>query len=215
MTLHQVVRPPRLPSPRPPLLVFLHGIGSDERDLLPLAGHLDPRLLVASLRAPNDAEPMGYAWYALDWRTSPPRADLAQAAASRDLVTGWLAAAPAALGTDPARTFLFGFSQGAAMALAATLARPDLVRGAILHSGRVIPGQAPPAGPLPGLEVLVLHGLRDPVLDPERGREIRDLLRPALGERLVHRERDAAHEVTAETLADAAAWLEARLGPAS
>ncbi|HET9552784.1 MAG TPA: alpha/beta fold hydrolase, partial [Anaeromyxobacteraceae bacterium] len=164
MTLHQVVRPPRLPSPRPPLLVFLHGIGSDERDLLPLAGHLDPRLQVASLRAPNEAEPMGYAWYALDWRTSPPRADLDQAEASLALLTAWLEAAPAALGTDPARTFLFGFSQGAAMSLAATLARPDLVRGAILHSGRVIPGQPVPQGPLPGLDVLVLHGLRDPVL---------------------------------------------------
>ncbi|HET9554077.1 MAG TPA: phospholipase, partial [Anaeromyxobacteraceae bacterium] len=169
-------------------------------------------LQVASLRAPNEAEPMGYAWYALDWRTSPPRADAAQAAASRELLTGWLAQAPAALGTDPARTFLFGFSQGAAMALAATLARPDLVRGAILHSGRVIPGQPPPQGPLPGLDVLVLHGLRDPVLGPERGREIRDLLRPALGDRLVHREYDAAHEVTAETLAYAADWLKERVG---
>ncbi|ACG71811.1 phospholipase/Carboxylesterase [Anaeromyxobacter sp. K] len=212
LPLVHVVRPPRVPSAHPPLLVLLHGIGADERDLLPLAAHLDPRFLVVSLRAPNQAEPMGFAWYAIDWRTSPPRHDAAQAAASLDILVAFLAAAPAALGTDPARTFLFGFSQGAAMSLAAALARPELVRGAVLHSGRPLPGQPAPAGELAGLEVLVLHGRADPVLPPEHGRAIRDLLAPALGPRLVHRELDGAHEVTAETLGEAARWLSARLG---
>lgn len=212
MTLHLVSRPPRAPSPGPaPLLVFLHGIGADEQDLLPLAGHLDPRFHVASLRAPNVAEPMGYAWYQLDWRYQPPRPDLAQAAESRAVLVDFLERAPAAFGTDPARTFLFGFSQGAAMSLAALLERPALVRAAVLHSGRVVQGQAPPPASLPGVEVLVLHGRLDPVLPPARGREIRDLLAPLLGARLEHREYDAAHEVTAETLADAAAWLATRV----
>jgi phospholipase/carboxylesterase len=210
MPLAHVVLPPRAPA-RPPLLVLLHGIGADERDLLPLAGHLDPRFLCVSLRAPHEADVMGHAWYAIDWSVAPPRPDLDQAAESRDALVAFLAGAPAELGTDPARTFLFGFSQGAAMALAASLARPSLVRGAVLHSGRVLPGQALPAGGLERLEVLVLHGLEDPVIPPEHGRAIRDLLAPALGPRLVHRERRAAHEVTEETLADAAAWLSARL----
>jgi len=197
---------------RPPLLVLLHGIGADERDLLPLAAHLDPRLTVVSVRAPNQAEPMGYCWYRVDWRFQPPRPDLEQAEASRDLLLDFVADAPVAFGTDPARTFLFGFSQGAAMSLEVLLARPELVRGAILHSGRVVrAGQAPPAG-LPGVEVLVLHGRFDEVLPPERGREIRELLAPALGTRLQHREHPAAHEVTEETLADAAGWLAERLG---
>jgi len=211
--LHHVSRPPRAPAAagKAPLLVLLHGIGADEQDLLPLAGHLDPRLAVVSVRAPEVAEPMGYCWYRVDWRFQPPRPDLEQAEASRALLVDFLAGAAAAFGTDPARTFLFGFSQGAAMALAALLARPGLVRGAVLHSGRVVPGQAPPPGGLPDVEVLVLHGLLDPVLPPERGREIRDLLSPALGARLQHREYAAAHEVTAETLADAADWLAARL----
>jgi phospholipase/carboxylesterase len=155
---------------------------------------------------------MGWCWYRVDWRFQPPRPDLAQAAASRALLVEFLAGATAAFGTDPARTFLLGFSQGAAMSLAALLERPDLVRGAVLHSGRVVPGQAAPAGGLPGVEVLVVHGDADPVLPPARGREIRDLLAPLLGPRLEHREFDAAHEVTAETLAHASGWLSARLG---
>jgi phospholipase/carboxylesterase len=193
--------------------VLLHGIGADERDLLPLATHLDPRLAVVSLRAPFEADPMGYAWYQLDWRETPPRPDLAQAAESRAWLGAMLADLPQLTGTDPDRLFLFGFSQGAAMAAAVLLDQAVSVRGAVLHSGRVPPEARPPtAEALEGVEVLVLHGTEDPVLPPERGRELVALLAPALGERLEHREYPAAHEVTGETLGDAARWLTRRLG---
>lgn len=215
MDLAYVPRDPRQPTPRPPLLVLLHGIGADERDLLPLAEALDPRFLCASVRAPYEAMPMGYAWYAIDWRTSPPTHDGAQAEQSREALCALLPELTARHRTDPARTFLLGFSQGAAMALAVALTRPDLVRGAVVHSGRVLPGLeariAPPEA-LARLELLVLHGLQDEVLPVERGREIRELLAPRLGERLTYREHDAGHFVTQASLADAAAWLAARAG---
>lgn len=209
------VRPPSRASPRPPLLVLLHGIGADEHDLLPLAEELDPRLHVASLRAPHEAEPMGYAWYAIDWSTSPPASDLAQAEASRARLAAFLPELQARAGAVASRTFLLGFSQGAAMALAVALTRPDLVRGVILHSGRVLPGLAARVAEseaLARLQALVLHGVHDDVLPVERGREIRDLLAPRLGPRLTYREHDAGHFVTRESLADVAGWLAPRLG---
>jgi hypothetical protein len=40
---------PRKPAPgKPPMLVLLHGFGANERDLLPMAARLDPRLAVTS-----------------------------------------------------------------------------------------------------------------------------------------------------------------------
>jgi phospholipase/carboxylesterase len=195
--------------------VLLHGIGADERDLLPLAGALDPRFLVASVRAPYDAAPMGHAWYSIDWRTSPPTSDLAQAELSREALCALLPDLSARHGTDPGRTFLLGFSQGAAMALAVALVRPDLVRGVVLHSGRVLPGlEGRGASPeaLGRLEALVLHGVDDDVLPVRHGREIRELLAARLGDRLTYREHDAGHFVTQATLDDAAAWLAARAG---
>jgi phospholipase/carboxylesterase len=215
VALVHVVKEPSRPTPRPPLLVLLHGIGADERDLLPLAAALDPRLLCVSVRGPYEATPLGYAWYAVDWSTSPPRADLAQAEESRAALCALVPELSARHGTDPARTFLFGFSQGAAMALAVALIRPDLVRGAVLHSGRVLPGlESRLATPeaLARLEVLALHGVDDDVLPVERGREIRDLLAPRLGARHTYREHDAGHFVTRASLDDAAAWLAARAG---
>jgi phospholipase/carboxylesterase len=215
-----VVREPEVPSPRPPVLVMLHGVGADELDLLPVADALDPRLLTVSLRAPYETEPMGYAWYALDWSTTPPAPSVDQAEASRAALVAYLPELAERTGGDPDRLFLFGFSQGAAMALAVALTRPDLVRGAVIHSARVLPFLRDPVRrPLPSalsrLEALVLHGTEDDVIPVESGREVRDLLAPLLGERLTYREHDAGHFVTSESARDAARWIEARLGRAA
>jgi phospholipase/carboxylesterase len=210
-----VHRGPAAPSARPPLLVLLHGVGADEQDLLPLAAHLDPRLLCVSLRAPREHPVMGHSWFDIDWSTVPPRYDLAQAEESRAAVADLLPELVRRHGTDPARTFLLGFSQGGAMALAVALTRPDLVRGVVVHSGRLVPDLAAriaPAPALAGLDALVLHGVDDPVLPVERGREIRDFLEPLLGPRLLYAEHDAGHEITAASLDDARWWLAARLG---
>ena len=170
---------PRVPSGRPPLVILLHGIGADEDDLLPLAPSLDPRFLVIAARAPHEAEPMGYRWYAIDWSVTPPRGDPAEIAASRDLLARFVEEATARYGADPARVFLFGFSQGAIMSVALLLSRPDLVRGVIAHSGG---SRACPANPEPTpealsrAEVLVLHGVRDDVVPVAQGRKIHEVL---------------------------------------
>jgi phospholipase/carboxylesterase len=197
------------------MLVMLHGIGADENDLLPLAPHLDPRLLCVSVRAPHEYAVMGHSWFDIDWSTVPPTYDLAQAEESRAAVATLLPALEARHRTDPDRTFLLGFSQGAAIALALALTRPELVRGVVVHSGRLIPDLAArlaPAAALAHLEALVLHGVDDPVLPVERGREIRDLLAPLLGDRLVYAEHDVDHGISPASLADVARWLSARLG---
>jgi phospholipase/carboxylesterase len=205
---------PRAPSDRPPLLLLLHGIGADENDLLPLAMRLDPRFLVVSARAPDEAEPMGYRWYALDWSVAPPRADPAEIAARRDLLARFVEEATAGHGADPARVFVLGFSQGAVMALALLLARPDLVRGVVAHSGRLVRLPGPPPSPeaLARAEVLVLHGADDEVIPALEAGKIHAALAPLLGPRLSTQVHDGlGHGVSEESLAAAASWLTARL----
>ncbi len=208
------MRPPA-PSGRPPLVLLLHGVGADEGDLFALAPALDPRFLVVAARAPYPAEPMGWAWYAIDWSTAPPKIDPAELEASRETLADFVCELLEAHGADPARVFLFGFSQGAVMSFALALARPDLVRGFVAHSGRVLPqslSRAASPAALASLEALLLHGTDDDVVPVERGREARDLLRPLLGDRLAYREYAIGHGISPESLAEAAAWLSARAG---
>lgn len=193
----------------PPALVLLHGVGSNEQDLFGLADALDPRLFVVSVRAPLAIGPGQFAWYRLNWTADGPvPVDPAESDASLHALREFLAALPAAYGIDPNRLFLGGFSQGAIMSLAVALTQAPLIAGAVILSGRVLPGLVPGPGPYPPL--FVAHGLYDAVLTIAEGRAVRALLQERQAE-LTYREYPMAHEVSPESLNDAASWLAERL----
>jgi predicted esterase len=100
------------------------------------------------------------------------------------------------------------------MSLAVLLARPDLVRGVVAHSGRLarLPGPEPTAQTLSRAHLLVLHGAQDEVVPVAQGRKIDEVLAPLLGSRAALRVFDGlGHGISEESLAEAARWLTARL----
>lgn len=210
-----VHQPPRAPSPgKPPLLVLLHGIGTDEHDLAPLAAHLDPRFAVVSVRAPHSQGPGRNAWF--DLQLGPGGAttfDAAQAENSRLRLLGFIDEAVAAMNADPRRVYLAGFSQGGIMALAVGLTSPGKVAGVVAMSSRLLPqtkAMLAPVDQLRGLPVLVVHGTQDPVLPVADGRASRDFL-ATLPVILTYREFPMGHTITAESLATVDGWLRERL----
>ncbi len=212
MTLEHVARPPGTASDRPPMAVLLHGLGADEQDLFGLSPFLDPRLVVVSARAPHEAQPMGHSWFDIDWSESPPRIDFQHVVESRDAILRFAGEAALAYGADPSRVWLVGFSQGASMAAACALARPEMLRGIVAHSGRIT-RRAVPSLPVPGLAgfpVLWQHGRSDPVVPVAFGHEARDVL-GALGLRVDYREYPIGHEISEQSLRDLAGWLTRRI----
>jgi phospholipase/carboxylesterase len=214
LSLTHLAQQPRRPgASAPPLLILLHGYGSNEHDLIGLAPYLDPRLLIVSARAPHTLMPGGHAWFELEWTERGLLIDFAQAEASRKLVAGFVGEAAVAYGADPRRVYLCGFSQGAILAAGVALTEPELAAGAVLMSGRVPEEIRPLIAPPERLNrkpFLVAHGLYDQVLPIENGRAARALLE-TLPIDLTYREYPMAHEVSAASLADVAAWLTARL----
>jgi phospholipase/carboxylesterase len=95
------------------------------------------------------------------------------------------------------------------MSLSLLLAHPTKVAGVVAMSGR-LPTHAlerlTEPDKLAGLPVLVTHGLYDPVLPVESGREIRAQL-AALPVALTYREYPMGHEVSLDSLRDVARWL--------
>jgi phospholipase/carboxylesterase len=191
------------------LLVLHHGRGSDEQDLLGLAGVLDPsrRLHVVSPRAPlRLAGSPGYHWYVVP-RVGYPDHDTfhtsyAMLCALHDRL--W-----ASTGIPPARTVLGGFSMGTVMSYAAGLGpgRPHPA-GILAFSGFVptVEGWEPDLVGRAGMPVLIAHGRNDPVISVEFARRARDLLQSA-GLEVDYLETDAGHYIEPAEVEQAARWI--------
>ncbi len=215
LSLTHIVRQPAVPSEgRPPLLVLLHGIGSNEQDLMGLAPSLDGRFLIASARAPITLERGAYAWFHIQFTPTGIVIQPQEADASRLLLLKFVDELVEAYGADPSRVYLMGFSQGCIISLAAALTHPEKFAGVVGMSGRLMPEIEPliaPAEQLRGLAMIIVHGTLDQVLPVSYGRGIRDRLQ-TLPVDLTYREYPMPHTVSPESLRDIAAWLSTRLG---
>lgn len=219
-SLVHLVRPPapgaNPDGARPPLLVLLHGVGSNERSMASMAGAFDPRFLVVSARSPIGLGPDAFAWFHVTFTAQGPVIDRAEAEAGWAHLARFVDEAVAAYDADPSRVYLAGFSQGGIMALATLLTAPERVAGAVVMSGRLLPEVLPHAAPddaLRGRRVLVVHGTADEKLGIGLARWAREQLEH-LPLALTYRELPMGHGVTPASLAVATAWLSASLDAA-
>jgi phospholipase/carboxylesterase len=201
--LHQA---PRKSGPgKPPLLVLLHGYGADEKDLLPMVVRLDPRLAIASLRAPIRIREGSYSWL-----SGNSEADLAEA---RRAVLESIDQSVTAANADAGRVYVAGFSQGAMLALAIALTEPQKIAGAAVLSGRLaaaVRDRHAPLDLLRGFPILVAHGTEDRQISIRSARDIRQALAP-LSINLEYHEFEIGHSIGDETVRVLEQWLRRQL----
>lgn len=194
-------------------LVLLHGRGTDEHDLMPLADALDPerRLVAVTPRAPLTlpGQP-GAHWYVVHRVGFPDEATFAPTYAR---LGAWLAALPDALGVPWSRTVLGGFSQGAAMSFALGFGpgRPAPA-GILALSGFLphVPGFEPQLDGRAGHPVALGHGAADPVIPVAFAHAARERLLAA-GVDLLYRETPGmGHTIDPGFVPELRAWLAAR-----
>ncbi len=205
--IYAIAQPPRIPTAEPPLLVLLHGFGSNEHDLMGLAPHLDGRLHIVSARAINDIG-FGYAWYYLYGVPGNLQHDDASRTRSLEVLTEFIGNLPSKIGLATKQIYLLGFSQGAVMSLNVALTVPHLVRGVIAISGyldeQVVPRIQPEM--LSDLDILVMHGTMDDLIPVSKGRQIRDYLKNT-SVRLDYQEYPVGHGIHPDALRVIQQWL--------
>jgi phospholipase/carboxylesterase len=197
------------PCAAPALLVMLHGVGSNERNLWPLTAVLDPRFHAISLRSAFQHGPDAYGWYRVSFTPTGPMIDGHEALSSLALLTRFLAALPARYQLPAQRIYLFGFSQGCSMAYSVALTRPALIGGWVGLGGRILPQvqtEAVPQERLAHLSAFIAHGSEDPVIPVASARAARDFLTQA-SVSLRYREYPAGHLIAQVARDDAFAWL--------
>lgn len=210
-SLVTVVHTPTELSAKPPVLVLLHGMGSNENDLLALASGLPQNFLILSLRAPIERSKGSYVWYNVDFSSGKPVIDVEQEKASREMVINYLKEMHQYFEFDENHVYLGGFSQGAIMSYAVGLRHPELVNGIICMSGRMLPDiktEVASKEKLSGLRVFVSHGLEDRMLGVEGAREAVDWMRTQ-GLSPFYREYPIAHSISPAVEADLSSWLKA------
>lgn len=204
--------PARSGSAPHPTLLLLHGRGTDENDLLPLAPEIDERLFGVSARAPFHFPWGGYAWYGLD-EDGVGYPDEKSLLDSLDLLRRFIGEIVDAYPVDPARVYVAGFSMGSVMAGTLALTEPDRVAGAMILSGyfplhNALPLKLDEAA---GHPIFQAHGTADNVIPVAFGRETRDYLETTPID-LTYREYPMGHQISAPELADMRNWMAERLG---
>ncbi|MDB5654036.1 MAG: hydrolase [Tardiphaga sp.] len=181
-------------------LLLLHGTGGDENDLLPLGEAIAPGASLLSVRGQVLEHGMPRFFRRLSEgvfdeddvrRRANELADFVKAARKRyDL------AAPIAL----------GYSNGANIAAAILLLRPEALAGAMLLRA-MVPLSVAPNADLAGKPVLIVSGQSDPIIPPSNAQRLATLLANA-GADVQHRTLPVGHQLSQGDLTVATQWLE-------
>lgn len=192
-------------GPHEHLAVFLHGYGSDERDLAGLAQYLPAGLPWVSLRAPLRHPSFGFSWYPLEGEFSP--------AAAIDQATQTIWEWADANVPTQTRLVPIGFSQGAMMASQLLRTRPDRIGATVALSGYVSSAPQPADAVLAQSRPPLFWGRgdQDPVIPQEEVAAAGPWF--AAHTTLVsHVYPGVGHSVTEEELGDIRQFLERTLG---
>ncbi len=198
-----------------PLVILMHGYGSNMSDLAPLAPMISPTgYLFAFPNAPIRIDfGMGMAGYA--W-SAPLEADFDEDGRAESLLEAMIDDVTSRYGVEEGRVVIGGFSQGGMMALRHGLRHPDRFPGIVALSSRLPPQDQPvEAGDaIRGQRVFIAHGTYDDVIHVQEGRSAHDLL--SRGSYPVeYHEYGMAHQIIPEVIADLSAWLAGTLPPSS
>ena len=197
-----------------PLVILLHGFGSNMHDLAGLCPAIDHEGYIYA--CPNAPMPfhigpghVGYGW-------TPPREEgtAADVQRSEGMLETFFDEVVERYRVSPGQVILMGFSQGGSMTYRCGLGRPDVFAG-LVAIGASMPDPQEMEGRLPARRtqpVFIAHGVHDDISPVERAREARSFLE-GQGYRPHYKEYPMRHEISQETLDDLVPWMKEVLPP--
>ena len=193
-----------------PTLLLLHGYGADEFDLISLHTYFPEDMDVICVRGEARTPYGGAAWFDIGVENDGRlifREDQALEAGRR---MGMLIEAMTREGIiEPGPLILGGFSQGGSVAMLLFALQPKTFAGLMILSSRMTDNLQDllAAAEIPAsLPVFAAHGLQDPVLPLQYGREINEFWK-GLNVDFEYHEYNMGHQVNPQELRDIRHWL--------
>ena len=210
LSLEYVIKEPKIKLDKNPLLLLLHGYGSNEEDLFSFASELPEEYYIVSARAPYDLTYGSYAWYAINFDADQNKfSDNTQAIISRDIVAGFIDELVSKYPIDSNNVALIGFSQGTILSYAVALSYPEKVQRVVAMSGYINPEILEKEylkNSFSNLKIFTSHGTADQVIPVEWGRKAKPFLEN-LGINVTYKEYPIGHGVSPQNFYDFKNWL--------
>ncbi len=207
-------------KPADACVIWLHGLGADRYDFLPVAEMLQETLLTTRFVLPQaPSRPVtingGYempSWYDIKAMSPARSISLEELEASTETVTD-LIEAQKRTGVDASRVFLAGFSQGGAVVFHTAFKKWQGPLGGVIALSTYAPtfdDELELSASQQRIPALCLHGQYDEVVQNAMGRSAYEHLK-ARSVTVTWQEYPMGHEVLPEEIRDIGTWLAERL----
>ncbi|MGF6096157.1 alpha/beta hydrolase [Pseudomonas sp. 18175] len=208
-------------KPADACVIWLHGLGADRYDFLPVAEALQESLLTTRFVLPQaPTRPVtingGYempSWYDIKAMSPARSISLEELEISANMVTD-LIETQKRTGIDASRIFLAGFSQGGAVVFHTAFLNWEGPLGGVIALSTYAPtfsDELQLSASQQRIPALCLHGQYDEVVQNAMGRSAYEHLKNR-GVTVTWQEYPMGHEVLPEEIRDIGTWLSARLG---
>ncbi len=196
-----------------PLMIMIHGYGSNEKDLIQLAPALLPEFRYISARAPITMDFGMFGWFPIEFTQNGITVDYNAANEARLKLLGFIREVIAEYKPLGNKVYLMGFSQGTVMSYLTAFSAPELLHGVIACSGQLPEKTLPQESIKPELTqlpFLVMHGIYDDVLPIAKGRAAHEWLEKHVQD-LTYREYPIAHQIADSGIELICSWLQERV----
>lgn len=206
--LEYIVREPIHATNTAPVLILLHGYGSNEKDLFSLALQIPENWLVISARAPISQGNNRYKWYDVDEQNY---LILEEEEISRNKLLQLIQVIKNKYKVDENKIVSAGFSQGATMALGLALTAPKKILAAGCFGGYFLTDIRPHitnTTALDSKQIFIAHGTKDHIIPFSDADENQKILE-GWDMKITRSTDDVGHSISQKHLAEFATWLHA------
>ena len=211
LSINYLIKESTTLNSKSPLLLLLHGYGSNEADLHSFANYLPEHYTVVSIRAPHALPSGGFAWYNINFDNDMNKFnDHNQAKNSIKLIMKFLDELIEKYSIESNDISLLGFSQGTILSYALGLNFPERFKKIIGFSGYIDESMVFTNTnnlDYSNLKVYISHGTQDPVIPVDWARKSIEILKK---EKINHNYKEfvSGHTISPDNFYDFKSWLD-------